>query len=99
MTTPEKQPYQTDYITTEARLRGLRTLSFNQQILKKQRDLAQLTELLTRHNIQNSSSVIELKQQLDAMNDQVRKWLELVNFDNLDSDYVVTIVLEEVKQS
>jgi Asp-tRNA(Asn)/Glu-tRNA(Gln) amidotransferase B subunit len=92
-----QQQCQTDMIATDARLRGVKVLSYNQMILEKQQDLATLSDLIRKHGIMDTKAKKDLEAQIQQMGSQINEWLREVGFKDMTKDYAVTVLIEEIK--
>jgi Asp-tRNA(Asn)/Glu-tRNA(Gln) amidotransferase B subunit len=93
----KEQQCQTDLIATDARLRGVKVLSYNQMILEKQQDLATLSDLIRKHGIMDTKAKKDLETQIQQMTQQIREWLTDAGFKDMTKDYAVTVLIEEIK--
>ena len=93
----KEQQCQTDLIATDARLRGVKVLSYNQMILEKQQDLATLTDLLRKNGIMDTKAKKDLETQIQQMTQQIREWLTDAGLKDMTKDYAVTVLIEEIK--
>lgn len=90
------QECQTDKIITEAGLRGIKVIGYNEQILALKQDLEELRAILRRNDIKQPKAVEDLEGKIHAMEQQARAWISSVDF-TLAGDYAITILIEEVK--
>lgn len=93
----KQQQCQTDLIATDARLRGVQVLSYNQMILEKQQDLDTLKDLTRKHGIMDNRATKDLETQIQQMTSQLRDWLREAGLKDMTKDYAVTVLIEEIK--
>jgi hypothetical protein len=87
----------TDRIKTDAALRGVHFIDYNEKILELQVDLEQMRAMHKKHGLKEPKSIHELISKLETMETQVRDWVEQAGFKNTSRNYAVTILIEEVK--
>jgi hypothetical protein len=89
---------QTDLLRTEAALRGVQFIDYNQMILSRQQDLDTLRELTRRHGLTDAKSIKELENKINTMEMQIREWLRELGIKSMIGDYAVTILIEQVNK-
>ena len=85
---------QTDLLRTEAALRGVQFIDYNQMILSRQQDLDTLRELTRKHGLMDAKSIKDLESRINTMESQIREWLTELGIKSMTGDYAVTILIE-----
>ena len=89
---------QTDILRTEAALRGVQFIDYNQMIQNQQQDLDTLREITRRQGLLDAKSIKELENKINTMEMQIREWLRELGIKSMMGDYAVTILIEQVNK-
>jgi Na+/phosphate symporter len=89
---------QTDILRTEAALRGVQFIDYNQMIQNQQQDLDTLREITRRQGLMDAKSIKELENKINTMEMQIREWLKELGIKSMLGDYAVTILIEQVNK-
>jgi hypothetical protein len=85
-----------DKIKTDAILRGVRVIDYNQVIAETADDLEQLRKMHKKHAIKDVKSITEMSDKLERQEKLVIEWIAQAGFEHLHRDYAVTILVEEI---
>lgn len=88
---------QTDRIKTDALLRGVKVIDYNQLILDMQKDLDTLRELTSKHGLLDTKMCKDMESKIHIMERQCIDWLDQAGITHKHRDYAITILIEEVK--
>jgi hypothetical protein len=87
---------QSDKVKTDAALRGVKFIDYNQLIQEAKDDLEQLRQMHKKHNLKDNKSVAEMMTRLETMELLVRDWISQAGYEHLHRGYAVTILVEEI---
>ena len=91
------QDSETDKVVTDAALRGIRHMDYNQRIQQAYTDKEQLQELQRRQGLNSPQMIKEMDNRIATLESNARDWIVEAGFSWADNaDYAITILVERL---